>query len=604
MKLAALRGPLVMAVICGIPLLLWLNAAPVEPRFSNSTLALTSTAVLCAFAGTAAFAINLVLGARLRFVESLFGGLDRMYRVHRQNGQIAFALLAAHAFLVFAGRVTVSTSAGFDLVTPRAGRVVFAGFAAVTLMGIALVLTLFVRLGQEVFVYVQRTFGFVFCLATYHVFATHGAKDQSAALKWYMAALATAGIAAFAYRSLLGNVLVRRKRYTVSAANRLDDFVTEIVLEPRSKPLEYKPGQFVFVSFRSPALRAHQRAFDISLQRQVFSIRAGEISNQFHPFSITSAPGERTLRITVKAIGDYTSVLRRLDEGAEAVVEGPFGSFTNVGLAQPRQLWAAGGIGVTPFLSMARSLGDGDGPPVHFYYCVERPEEAHFLDEFRALAGLRRGFEVTVVSRDRDGFLTADRLAAENPELASSDVLICGPPAMITNLREQLLARGLPERQFHAEEFGFAKRGPEAAPPPVELPEPHEPRQPAASPLPAVLFALAFAVFAFAGGVLVGQSRDSGGGAAAPAVSVDTSPASVAAGKAVYASAGCGACHVLAAAGSNGSIGPNLDDEKPDAARVVDVVTKGKGVMQAYGGRLTSKQIEQVAAFVSTAAGS
>ena len=138
----------------------------------------------------------------------------------------------------------------------------------------------------------------------------------------------------------------------------------------------------------------------------MFSIRAGEIGNQFHPFSITSAPGERTLRITVKAIGDYTSVLRRLEEGAEAIVEGPFGSFSNLGLAQPRQIWAAGGIGVTPFLSMARSLGDGDGPPVHFYYCVERPEEAHFLDEFRAIAARRDDFEVTVVSRDRDGFLT------------------------------------------------------------------------------------------------------------------------------------------------------------------------------------------------------
>ena len=95
---------------------------PLGPRFSGSTLALTSAGVLCAFAGTAAFALNLVLGGRIRFVESLFGGLDRMYRVHRQNGQIAFLLLAAHAFLVFAGRVTISVSSGFDLVTLRAGQ--------------------------------------------------------------------------------------------------------------------------------------------------------------------------------------------------------------------------------------------------------------------------------------------------------------------------------------------------------------------------------------------------------------------------------------------------------------------------------------------------
>src|SRR6478752_383395 len=196
-KLTAVRGPLVLVGLCAIPLVLWALAAPVGPRFSSSTLALTSAGVLCAFAGTSAFALNLVLGGRIRFVESLFGGLDRMYRVHRQNGQIAFALLAMHAFLIFAGRVTISVSSGFDLVTPRAGRTVFVGFLALTLMGICLVLTLFVRLGQEVFVYVQRTFGFVFVLATYHVFTTPGAKSQSPALKWYMAGLATAGLAAF-----------------------------------------------------------------------------------------------------------------------------------------------------------------------------------------------------------------------------------------------------------------------------------------------------------------------------------------------------------------------------------------------------------------------
>ena len=340
-------------------------------------------------------------------------------------------------------------------------------------MGFALVLTLFVRLGQQVFVYVQRTFGFVFLLATYHVFATRGAKALSPTLKWYMAALATAGhrglrlpLAAATTCSCAARATLSRPRTGSTASSR-----RSCSSHARSRS-SYKPGQFVFVELPLAELRAHQRAVDISLQRQVFSIRAGEISNQFHPFSITSAPGERTLRIAVKAIGDYTSALRRLlDEGAEAIVEGPFGSFSNVGLPQPRQIWAAGGIGVTPFLSMARSLGDG-GLAAHFHYAVERAEEAHFLDEFRAIEAQRDDFEVTVVPRDPDGFLTVERLAAENPELGSSDVLICGPPAMIISLRAQLVAHGLPERQVHAEEFGFAKRGPEAAPPPAELPEP------------------------------------------------------------------------------------------------------------------------------------
>src|SRR5262249_47681168 len=150
----------------------------------------------------------------------------------------------------------------------------------------------------------QRSFGFVFLIACYHVFTTQGgAKSQSATLNWYMVALATLGVAAFAYRSVFGNLLVRRHEYRVEAANRLDEFVTEVVMEPRGSALAFTPGQFVFVSFRSLAMKEQLRPFQLSVEHQVFSFRAGEVGNQFHPFSITSAPGERTLMITVKAVG-------------------------------------------------------------------------------------------------------------------------------------------------------------------------------------------------------------------------------------------------------------------------------------------------------------
>ena len=76
-----------------------------------------------------------------------------------------------------------------------------------------------------------------------------------------------------------------------------------------------------------------------------------------------------------------------------------------------------------------------------------------------------------------------------------------------------------------------------------------------------------------------------------------------AAGKAVFASAGCGACHTLADAASTGAVGPNLDDAKPDAALVVDRVTNGKGVMPSFKGQLDETQIADVAAYVSSVAG-
>ena len=72
------------------------------------------------------------------------------------------------------------------------------------------------------------------------------------------------------------------------------------------------------------------------------------------------------------------------------------------------------------------------------------------------------------------------------------------------------------------------------------------------------------------------------------------------AGKAVFASAGCGSCHTLAAAGTTGAVGPNLDQAKPAYALVVSRVTKGNGGMPAFKGQLTPKQIQDVAEYVST----
>lgn len=76
-----------------------------------------------------------------------------------------------------------------------------------------------------------------------------------------------------------------------------------------------------------------------------------------------------------------------------------------------------------------------------------------------------------------------------------------------------------------------------------------------------------------------------------------------AAGKSVFASAGCGSCHTLADAGSNGAVGPNLDDAKPDAALVTERVTAGMGAMPPFKDQLSAAEIANVAAYVSSVAG-
>jgi mono/diheme cytochrome c family protein len=73
-----------------------------------------------------------------------------------------------------------------------------------------------------------------------------------------------------------------------------------------------------------------------------------------------------------------------------------------------------------------------------------------------------------------------------------------------------------------------------------------------------------------------------------------------AAGKTVFATAGCESCHTLADAGSTGTVGPNLDDRKPSYDKVVERVTEGKSPMPSFKGTLTPQQIQDVAAYVSS----
>jgi cytochrome c6 len=76
-----------------------------------------------------------------------------------------------------------------------------------------------------------------------------------------------------------------------------------------------------------------------------------------------------------------------------------------------------------------------------------------------------------------------------------------------------------------------------------------------------------------------------------------------AAGKKVFATAGCASCHTLADAKATGSVGPNLDDLKPTAAQVLAIVPKGSGVMPAFEDTLSAADIANVAAYVSSVAG-
>ena len=117
----------------------------------------------------------------------------------------------------------------------------------------------------------------------------------------------------------------------------------------------------------------------------------------------------------------------------------------------------AGGIGITPFLSMARSLED----PTHnidFYYSMKSLSNAYLLSEFLEIGERLPNFRVIAYPEDEVGFLTGDVIEQGTPDLKRREIMICGPPGMIDALRSQLYAKGVPRSHVHFEKFGFAPK--------------------------------------------------------------------------------------------------------------------------------------------------
>jgi predicted ferric reductase len=458
-RLRRARGPGLLVVVYLVPLVLWARALPLEARFRDPTTALTSIAVLLALAGVCAFAANLTLGGRLGPVADLFGGVDRMYAVHQINGRLAYLLLLGHACLIVASRAVTSLTVALQLFVPSAGDwTVFFGVLALAGMSVSIGLTLYARLNHEVFVYVQRSFGVIFLVALLHVFRTPGTKAYSPALTYYLGGIAVLGVAAWSYRSLFNDVLVRKHDYVVAATTPLDDSVLEVTMRPRDRPMPYKPGQFAYVTFISESMTRifHPLASAARGQTQVVTVRTGAVKHQFHPFSITSTPEKPELRVLVKAVGDYTTAMRALEPGAAVKVEGPYGTFSYANYPGRRQIWIAGGIGITPFLSMARTL-----PPVGYdvdlYYAVKHENEAYFLAELQDVSERVSNFRLIRVVEDTQGFVTADHVEETSGGLGGTEILICGPPPMIHNLRSQFERAGVRAERIHYELFGFVR---------------------------------------------------------------------------------------------------------------------------------------------------
>jgi ferredoxin-NADP reductase len=182
-------------------------------------------------------------------------------------------------------------------------------------------------------------------------------------------------------------------------------------------------------------------------------------------FSIASPPFEGLLTIATRMRNSaFKQVLRQAPQGLEVRVEGPGGSFTLHKNATKPAVFLAGGIGITPFLSMVRQAAK-DKPPqlLYLFYSNRRPEDAPFLDLLAALPAQNPHFHftatMTAIAKSRrqwtgeTGVIDREMVLRHVPEPVGPIYYIAGPPAMVAAMRKMLASAGVDEDDIRTEEF-------------------------------------------------------------------------------------------------------------------------------------------------------
>jgi len=377
----------------------------------------------------AAMSLALILSARLKLLEPIFGGLDRMYGVHKWLGIAALALMIGHN--------TIEPELEHFVRETRLGE--FASdvgeFALNGFIGLILISWIkripFTRLELPwpIWRLTHRFTGLLFAVAAFHQLAIDKPAGIDGTLSLYLNALCLTGLAAWLYTQFIAPML-RPRVFVLDNISR-HGAVTELMLRPEDRPMRWKPGQFAFVS-----------AFEAGMA-------------EAHPFTIANAPSaDGNLRFCIKALGNWTRNLPdRLTLGQRLRVEGAYGRFV-LRKRVKRQIWLAGGIGITPFLAWAEALTHADQQEIVLVWAVTTRSEAFAVDQLSTIAARHPRLKVHIIASAEEGRLTAQKLAELAPfPIREADLSYCGPTSLRDVIVSGLKTMGQNPRHVHCEVF-------------------------------------------------------------------------------------------------------------------------------------------------------
>ncbi len=207
---------------------------------------------------------------------------------------------------------------------------------------------------------------------------------------------------------------------------------------PRPQGLEYKPGQYFFVNIKQDG------------------------KELTHHFSFSSSPTQKDFFEFTKKITDheYSTALKNAKVGDWARIDAPYGKFTFEG-EYPKIVLLAGGIGVTPFVSICKNAADKhlDCKITLFYGCRSEADMA-FREEFEAMAAVNKNFRAVMTLSQASpqwkgltGNISADLIKQVLPDFREQVFFACGPPPMVQAMSALVEGLGLPKEQLKLEYF-------------------------------------------------------------------------------------------------------------------------------------------------------
>jgi predicted ferric reductase len=382
-----------------------------------------------------------LLAARPAWLEKPLGGMDRMYLTHKWAGILAVGFAAAHWLIEMSsdiikalfgreGRVPKEKYSGFlEVLRDLAGDMGEWAIYAVLAM---LAITLWKRFPYRKWRFLHQAMPAIYLMLAFHAALLAPSNYWTQPAGWLVALLIAGGIYGSVH-SLAGRI--GRARQVAGEIVALEQSAPDVIAV-RCRLSHawrgHRAGQFAFVTF--------------------------DRAEGAHPFTIASADrGDRTVTFQIKALGDYTRELaRRLHVGQEISLEGPYGCFD---MAQrdrnARQIWIAGGIGITPFLAWLESLQTvpESAPAAELHYCTRDREADPFVARLQALCAPLSAIGLRIHGAQQGELLSAEKLATGNSKPA--EVWFCGPLGLGKAIKAAMQATHPGRFTFRQEAFAM-----------------------------------------------------------------------------------------------------------------------------------------------------